>query len=145
MKENKTVNGFKGEYEFLSNFYPCRIEYEGLYYLNSEAAFQAQKCTNEEEKRTFCELTAVKAKQHGRRVSLRPDWNEIRLDVMEKVLRAKFTGSPQLAQKLIKTGNITLVEYNTWKDTFWGVDVKLGGENNLGKLLMKIRSELKEK
>ena len=37
------IKGFQGEYRFLSNFYPCQIEFEGLTYFSSEAAYQAQK------------------------------------------------------------------------------------------------------
>ena len=38
---NKVIDSFSGEYDFLSNFYNCPVEYEGITYLNSEAAFQA--------------------------------------------------------------------------------------------------------
>jgi len=76
-------------------------------------------------------------------VKLRPDWDDVRIGVMEEVVRAKFNQNPHLAARLMATGQMPLVEGNDWGDTFWGVDVKTGkGENNLGKILMKIRSEL---
>ena len=46
---------------------------------------------------------------------------------------------PNFQQLLFDTEDKYLVETNVWKDTYWGVDVKLGGDNNLGKMLMKIR------
>ena len=49
---------------------------------------------------------------------------------------------PELKQKLLETGNTELVEGNTWGDTFWGV-YNVEGENILGRLLMKVREELK--
>jgi hypothetical protein len=37
-----------------------------------------------------------------------------------------------------------LVEGNRWGDQFWGVDLRTGlGENHLGKILMKVRDELR--
>ena len=46
----------------------------------------------------------------------------------------------------IFTGELVLEEGNTWHDTFWGVDAKTGeGLNHLGRILMKVRDELREK
>jgi predicted NAD-dependent protein-ADP-ribosyltransferase YbiA (DUF1768 family) len=59
---------------------------------------------------------------------------------MEDLSRQKFS-HPELRQKLLDTGSCTLVEGNTWGDTFWGVCDGVG-ENHLGKLLMTIRADL---
>lgn len=72
------ITVFRDEYDFLSNFYPCRVEYKGIRYQNAEAAFQAQKCIDEEDKLAFCGLPAAKAKRHGRQVLLRPDWERVK-------------------------------------------------------------------
>lgn len=139
------ICSFKEEYSFLSNFYEAPIEYRGLYYLNNEAAFQAQKCVTEEEKRQFTQLPAGKAKRRGRQVQLREDWEEVKVSFMEEIVRAKFSQHPELAERLLATGKRKLLEGNTWHDTFWGVDIQNGkGENHLGEILMKIREELKE-
>lgn len=143
--ESKEIKVFRGEYEFLSNFFNVPIEYKGMYYLNSEAAFQAQKCRTEEEKIPFMTCTATKAKRMGRQVLLRPDWESVKIQLMEEIVRAKFSQNPRLAEKLLKTGDKMLIEGNTWRDTFWGVDLESGkGENHLGQILMKVRSELEE-
>ena len=64
---------------------------------------------------------------------------------MEEVVRAKFTQNPDLAARLGATGTMPLVEGNSFGDTIWGVDAKTGkGENNLGKILMKVRAELRQ-
>ncbi len=142
---DREINRFREEYDFLSNFYETRVEYGGITYLNAEAAFQAQKCMSDEEKRLFADMTPGRAKYHGKRVRLRPDWEHVKLDIMEGVVRAKFTQNPALAEKLLQTGEIRLVEGNTWNDIFWGVSLKTGkGQNHLGRILMKIRRELRE-
>ena len=134
---------FRGAFDFLSNFYPARVEVDGICYQNAEAAFQAQKCTDVAERGAFAGLDAVKAKRKGRQVKLRSDWDAVRLSVMEEVVRAKFLQNPDLAARLAATGTMPLEEGNDFGDTFWGVDAKTGkGENNLGKILMKIRKEL---
>ena len=138
------ITSFREEYFFLSNFYEAPVEFGGLRYLNNEAAFQAQKCMSEEEKLEFTYLPAAKTKRRGRQVKLRPDWETIKTELMEKIVREKFRQNPQLAAMLINTGDRKLIEGNTWHDTFWGVDASTGkGENHLGKILMKIRDELK--
>lgn len=131
---------FKREYYFLSNFYPCEINYDGRVFKNAEAAFQSAKCINEADKDKFCDLNGKEAKRLGRKVNIIPDWDKERLLVMKRVIKAKFK-SPELKSKLIQTGDIPLQEDNTWGDTFWGVCNGIG-ENNLGKILMSVRHEL---
>lgn len=137
------INGFRGEYSFLSNFYETPVSYLGVTYRNSEAAFQAQKEADPAARAEWAGLGPAEAKRKGRRVTLRPDWDSVKDGVMEDVVRAKFLGSPDLAGKLLATGTAELVEENTWHDTYWGVDAATGkGRNQLGKTLMKIRTEL---
>ena len=76
---------------------------------------------------------------------LRPDWEEIKDHEMEEIVRAKFEQNKDLRKKLVDTKDAVLVEGNTWNDRYWGVDEKTGeGQNRLGKILMKIRSEMQE-
>ena len=71
----------------------------------------------------------------------RPGWENQRLAVMEDVQMQKFIQYPDLAKKLIETGNAELEYNNTCGDTYWGI-VDGVGENNLGKGLMKVRQRL---
>ena len=136
---------FRGEYAFLSNFWEAPVTYHGLTYGSNEAAFQAQKCVTEEEKTEFTRLRPGDSKKLGRRVRLRPDWEEVKVSVMEEIVRAKFTQNEGLKRQLLATGDALLEEGNTWHDTCWGVDAKTGkGQNHLGRILMKVRSELKD-
>lgn len=137
------IDKFRGKYGFLSNFYESPIEDENITYPTVEHYFQAQKTLNREEKLKIAKATKpAKAKKMGRQVKLRKDWEDIKLQVMEKALRLKFQDST-LRKKLIATGDEELVEWNPWGDRYWGV-CNGSGKNKLGKLLMKIRKELQD-
>ena len=136
----EAIDYFREEYEFLSNFYPTKIVFDGITYFNSEAAYQAQKCLHAEDRMRFARLSSDEAKRLGQKVERRPDWDEVKCGIMEKIVYEKFSQNPALAQALLDTGNKTLKEGNYWKDLYWGVDLKTGeGENHLGKILMQLR------
>lgn len=133
---------FKGEYWFLSNFYPVDIEMDGVTYKTAEAAFQAQKCINPEERMLIASTdSGRKAKLLGRKVSIRNDWEDVKVDVMREVIDRKFD-RPELAAMLVAVGG-EIVEDNHWNDTFWG-RCNGRGENWLGVLLMEKRDSLLE-
>lgn len=137
------ILSFRDEYFFLSNFYPVEIKLDGIVYPNAESAFQAQKTLDVEERRKFSMLkNPVQSKRFGRKVKLRDDWEEVKLDIMTEVVSQKFLQHPHLIEMLLQTGDEELVEGNKWGDRFWGV-CKGVGENHLGKILMKIRDAYK--
>lgn len=137
------ICSFRGKYGFLSNMATAVLQWDGRTYRNSEAAFQSAKSLDPSVRDTFCELTGVVAKRAGKRVDLRSDWQEVKVGIMQEIVRAKFEQNPDLLQKLLDTGDAELVEGNSWHDTFWGVDQFTGeGENHLGRILMLIRAEL---
>lgn len=130
---------FRNKFYFLSNMFNCTVMYNDCTYLCAESAFQAQKCINEEEKKLFIKANGFTAKKWGKKVALRKDWNTVRVSVMEDIVRAKFEQHPDLARQLVKIKGL-IQEDNSWGDTFWGI-YRGQGENNLGKILMKIRDE----
>lgn len=138
--QTEPIKGFFGPYRFLSNFWNCRVTFEGIDYPTLEHAYQAAKTTVEEFRLAIrdCE-TPKEAKRMGRQIKLRPDWNDIKLDIMRQLLREKFSHTA-LRVLLLATGDAELVEENTWYDTFWGVCYG-EGKNWLGKLLMELRDE----
>ncbi len=137
------ISSFRDEYFFLSNFYPVEIKLDGIVYPNAETAFQAQKTMDVEERRKFSMLkNPVQAKRLGRKVKLRDDWEEVKLDIMTEIVSQKFLQHPHLIEMLLQTGDEELIEGNKWGDRFWGV-CKGKGENHLGKILMKIRDVYK--
>lgn len=127
---------------FLSNFYMSPVTHNGLTYTNSEAAFQAAKCINEEDRLQFTTLQPNRAKYLGRHIKLRPDWEQVKDKIMYDIVKAKFTQNPSLSKRLINTGDCFLIEGNTWGDTYWGV-CNGAGFNKLGLTLMKVREELR--
>ena len=144
MKAIAIIDSFRGKYYFLSNFFPAEVTYNGLTYQNNEAAFQAQKTYSKEERIEFTTLEPRDAKRRGRRVRLRRDWEQVKDRIMEEIVRAKFSQNEELKEQLLATGDAQLVEGNRWNDRYWGVDIRSGvGENHLGKILMKVRSELR--
>ena len=143
------INCFDGKYAFLSNFYESPCDFEGILYTTVEHAFQAAKTLDRNERLKIAVAeTPGKAKRMGRSVTLRPDWEEIKIDVMRQCLHSKFK-DPDLVFALLDTGDEELVEGNTWHDNCWGnctceQCVNKPGENKLGKLLMEIRKEFRQ-
>lgn len=137
-----TISNFRGRYYFLSNFYPAPIKYGNHTFLNNEAAFQAMKCPSRANE--FYLLDPSEAKRLGRRVKLREDWEEVKELIMYEICYHKFTQNPDIRKMLLDTDDAELIEGNTWGDKIWGVCNGVG-ENRLGKILMRIRDELKGK
>ena len=143
------ISGFSGDYRFLSNFFPCRIVYNGYIYSNLEAAFQSEKCADPRDCEQFGTLSASEAKRMGRSVELRQNWEQCKVSVMRDLLRVKFMENPNLQTQLLDTGDARLIEGNRWHDNFWGdctCDRCAGkpGKNVLGQLLMELRDSLRE-
>ena len=150
MSENE-INAFRGPHDFLSNFYAADVELEGAEYPTIEHAFQAAKSLEYAERRAVKNAkTASEAKRMGRKIKRRTDWFDVSLIIMETLVRQKFTRYPELKSKLLETGDAKLIEGNNWNDRFYGAVYDTNrnewmGENHLGKILMKVREELKQK
>ena len=138
------IDSFRGEYRFLSNFYPAAVELYGETYPTVEHAYQAAK-TNDPAARERIRWAQRPgdAKRLGQSVQIRSDWESVKVDVMRGLLVKKFSDR-RLADMLLKTGDEELVEGNYWGDRFWGV-CGGDGDNWLGRLLMEVRRELRGK
>jgi len=138
------ISQFSGKNKFLSNFEYSALEYEGKMWATVEHAYQAAKTLDPDQKEKIrLAKTPGIAKKLGGKVDIRKDWEDIKIGIMTDLVRRKFTTST-FKQKLLLTGSHKLVEGNTWDDTFWGICDGVG-ENHLGKILMQVREELKEK
>lgn len=142
----ETEKGFREEFSFLSNFasFETPLKGEGLSFPSNEHFYIAMKTVDNEIRKQVSEHPPKGLKKFGRSFTIRDDWGDIKLQVMEYGLRWKFSNSnPRLRSKLISTSEYELIEYNWWNDKFWGVCLKTGeGENHLGKLLMKVRDDI---
>ena len=137
------ITSFRDNNAFLSNMFDSPIVLDGVSYKNAEAAFQAGKLEDPALRAQFSELSGADAKKLGRKVKLRENWDDYKVEHMRKVLKAKFEQNPELMKLLQATGDTPLIEGNDWGDRFWGVVTdKYGvseGGNNLGRLLEEVR------
>lgn len=126
----------------MSNFRYAKVRYADVEYPSVEHAYQAAKTEDVKERKYFEKCTAREAKEHGPKVTLRGNWEEIKLNVMEHLVRQKFFRHQELRDLLLETASDEIIEGNTWGDCYWG-ECPIGeGENHLGKIIMKIRSEI---
>jgi ribA/ribD-fused uncharacterized protein len=137
MQYTKIIGKFRGDYRWLSNFYIHDEENQ----LAVEHHYLAAKTTNVHDYRAI--ITAgspANAKKISKTLPVRYDWDEVKLTVMEHLIREKFGMSLWLERKLRETEGALIVEGNTWGDKFWGV-CDGEGENHLGKIIMRVRDE----
>jgi len=142
----KVIDSFRGKHKFLSNFYvPAPTMYDGvIYQVSSEHAYVAAKTLNPEERKFILSIpTPKEVRRYGHHLALRCDWEDVKIGIMHTIVQDKFTRNKELRKKLLGTGDAELIERNTWGDKFWGV-CNGEGENHLGKILMSIRTEIKE-
>lgn len=143
----KAISQFRGEFRFLSNFYPATVVMDGFRFTDTEAAFQSQK--EPEKAHMFEGLDPAASKALGRKVNIRSDWDEVKDDVMRRVVRLKFEQNTDLRKRLIDTGDAVLIEGDNWHDNYWGACTCEGcerkkGKNMLGNILMELRSEFQK-
>jgi ribA/ribD-fused uncharacterized protein len=116
----KPITRFRETWSFLSNFFPAPVALDGKIYPTIEHAYQAAKTVREKERKVIRQAPSpAQAKRLGQRVALRPDWEQVKLDIMLDLLHQKFQ-DPGLHRKLLATGNAPLIEGNHWGDRFLG-------------------------
>ena len=137
----KKIGGFVAAYRWLSNYFPCRVEWEGRVYGSAEAAYHSGKYPAAD-RDVFTRLDADPARKLSR---VKPydtaAWEVRKVRTMREVIWAKYSQNPELAQKLLATGDRYLEETNWWGDKIWGV-YQGEGQNLLGIILMDARARL---
>ncbi len=135
----------QGPYGCFSNFSPHPIKVAGERWATVEHFYQAQKFVGTPKEYLVRQIaqaaTPEQAAEIGRAHAPRPDWGERRLEVMHQAILAKFTAHSDLRSVLLGTGSEELVE-DSPRDYYWGCGADGSGCNQLGKLLMRVRSEL---
>lgn len=142
------ITEFKGDYRWLSNFQVLQtvMLVEGIVYPTVEHYYVAMKTLDVATRSEISQVaTAGQVKRFGRTLSLRDDWELIKRDTMLQALRFKYSEhNPVLRNLLIQTSDCIIQEGNWWGDKFWGICLKTGkGENHLGRLIMQVRSEIR--
>jgi type I restriction enzyme S subunit len=144
----KTKDAFGGLSNMCAGF---EIELGDYSFLTSEALYQAFRFNDEEIQRTIMNEKspmAAKMKSKKYRANTRPDWDEVRVDIMEWCLLMKLKCNWENFSTLLLVTECRDIVEESHKDRFWGtVEDESGllvGSNVLGKLLMKIREALKQ-
>lgn len=141
MNNHKIISRFEVNYRFLSNFSSYSVIAEGYTHRTLEHAYQSAKTDDLDEKAMVRgTATARLAKKAGQVVTLRTDWEFVRVSIMLDLVRRKFDVHSAIREQLLATGDARLIEGNTWGDVFWGM-CNSKGENWLGRILMHVRGE----
>lgn len=143
---------FREEFFYLSNFYPCRVNGDGVWWETLENAYQSAKFAHGEYRLDINQMSPGQAKRFTRtpevRKKIRPDWEKVKFVVMKSLLESKFRDNPVLKFKLTHLEG-PIIEENWWHDNVWGQCTcpkcsRIKGRNMLGKLLMEVREELQQ-
>lgn len=146
-KVNDVIGFYPREFYCLDNFSSFKVKYKGVLYSTVEEAYQSigfddtAKDISEKIRNSFSAHEAQKI-AYENKDKMRKDWDEIKLQVMEELLRAKLEQNPYVKKKLLETKDYMIVE-DSPKDSFWGWGNNRDGDNNLGKLWMKLRAEIR--
>jgi len=135
---------YEQEFYVLSNFSAFALEWKGEVWMTSEHAYHSEKFDDPtllEALRTTRSAHDAMKLAYANHSLYRPDWDEVKLDIMKDILRAKVAQHPYVRKKLLETGQRELVE-NSWRDDYWGWGPNRDGQNHLGKLWMEVRAEM---
>lgn len=144
---NDYIGFYNREFFCLDNFSSFRVMVDGVLYCTLEHAYQASKFLNvapEVAALVTNSNSAYDAQRLARENASkqRSDWDNVKIDVMERLVRLKLEQHPYVRRKLLETGNHTICE-DSPKDSFWGIGSNRDGRNELGKIWMKLRDELR--
>ncbi len=140
------IGFYPREFYTFDNFSSFQVDYRGRRWPTSEHAYQASHFyeTAPElveaiyEARSAHEAYKI-AKANGDKVP--ENWNEIKVSIMYEICKLKMLQNPYVLEKLLLSGELDIVEDST-KDDFWGWGPKRDGRNELGKIWMRLRSQL---
>jgi ribA/ribD-fused uncharacterized protein len=145
LDNDKQIFFYENEFYCLSNFSSFKLKWKDFDYMTSEHAYHSEKFPDN--------LEIVKQIQQARSAhdamyiawnnkdKYRKDWNEVKIEIMKDVLKAKIEQHPYVKKKLLDSKGKELIE-DSWKDDFWGWGENKNGQNNLGKIWMEIRNEI---
>ncbi len=143
MNEDKILF-YESKYYMFSNFSSFAVEWRGVVWMTSEHAYQAAKFEDSEiiekvkQARSAYDAKTIARSNDDKKIK---NFTEIKIGIMEDILRAKLAQHNCVRDALIETGNREIVE-NSHRDAFWGRGPDWQGRNELGKVWMKLRSEI---
>ena len=145
----KIVGCYEREFYVFSNFSSFGVKWKGKNWPTSEHAYQAAhffKTAPDLAKKIHKAKSAHEAYKIAKsNVDKAPkNWHDIKVVVMEDIVRHKLNQNPYVMHKLLQIGNRLIVE-DSPKDSFWGWGRNRKGRNELGKIWMKLRDEMNNK
>lgn len=146
-KMDEVIGFYPREFYPFDNFSSFKVEWNGYLFASVEEAYQAASFMGSDEKlveKIKKSHSADEAQRiaYANRDKRREDWDDVKISIMEELLRLKIEQNPYVKKKLLQTEDYMIVE-DSPKDDFWGWGPNRNGQNNLGKLWMKLREELK--
>lgn len=135
--------------DILSNKYNSSVEFEGMEYPSVENAFQASKFSDKYKRMRFARMAPFSAEYNGNRSKPdNPGWEMKRFDIMYGLLERRAKNDPEFRSALLDTPDREMIVTNLNHEHFWGVcecsKCRSYGENNLGKMLLQLKSAIKE-
>jgi tRNA (guanine37-N1)-methyltransferase len=127
-----------------SNFAPFGIDLDGEHWPSVEHYYQAQKFTDADLQRTIgnaAKPAIAKSLADKNKAAIRPDWDAVKDEIMERAVRRKFELHGELRDLLLATGDEAIVEAAP-SDYYWGVGRDGTGANKLGRIIERIRDDL---
>ena len=146
-KYNDVIGFYPREFYPLDNFSSFKVKWNDYLYSSLEEAFQSRLFLPDypdiadQIKNSYSAHEAQKIMMNN--IDKVKYTNEEQIIIMEELLRLKVEQNPYVKKKLLQTKNYLIVE-DSPKDSFWGWGENRDGSNELGKLWMKIREELKD-
>ena len=144
------ITKFEGQYACFSNYFMCNMVFEELPYRCSESCYQSLKYAKQKSRNIYRTMAPSTAHLRGQKIKpLRPKWDEVKDDLMYKVVFEKFYQNKNIQEILLSTSNEEIINENDYHDNYWGIctcekcrSENIEGQNKLGKILMKVREDI---
>ena len=128
-----------------SNFAPFGIDLDDARWPTVEHFYHAQKFADPQLRKKIRQaakpIIAKNLADHNK-AAIRPDWDAVKDDVMYRAVRRKFELHAPLRELLLGTGDEDIAE-SAPNDYYWGIGREGTGQNRLGRILERIRAELR--
>lgn len=136
---------YEQDFYVFSNFSAFTLEWKGVKFDTSEAAYHWEKFPLHSDICSAIRFApsaheAFKIAERNKHLR-RPDWDDVKFDIMRDIIRAKVQQHEYVRRKLLVSGEREIVE-DSWRDPVWGWGPNRDGQNMLGKIWMEVRDEL---